>query len=89
MNDSYNYNKKILSMVLRYGIAMISKKQEQPGDLKKFLELRENIGARLDLAKKIKKEASDVKKKGDTIEGHIDRIIESIEDDLEKIREIK
>ena len=26
MNDSYNYNKKILSMVLRYGIAMISKK---------------------------------------------------------------
>ena len=89
MNDSYNYNKKILSMVLRYGIAMISKKQEQPGDLKKFLELRENIRARLDLAKKIKKEASDVKKKGDTIEGHIDKIIESIEDDLEKIREIK
>ena len=89
MNDSYNYNKKILSMILRYGVAMISKKQEQPGDLKKFLELQENIGARLDLAKKIKKEASDVKKKGDTIEGHIDKIIESIEDDLEKIREIK
>ena len=89
MNDSYKYNKKILSMVLRYGIAMISKKQEQPGDLKKFLEIQKNIGARLDLAKKIKKEASDVKKKGDTIEGHIDEIIKSIDDDLEKIREIK
>ena len=89
MNDSYNYNKKILGMVLRYGVAMISKKQEQPDDLKKFLEIQKNIGVRLDLAKKIKKEASDVKKKGDTIEGHIDEIIKSIEDDLEKIREIK
>ena len=68
---------------------MISKKQEQPGDLKKFLELRENIRVRLDLAKKIKKEAFGIKQKGDTIEGHIDKIIESIEDDLEKIREIK
>ena len=89
MNDSYNYNKKILSMVLRYGIAMISKKREQPSDLKKFLELQKNIRVRLDLAKKIKKEAFGIKQKGDTIEGYIDKIIESIEDDLEKIREIK